>query len=106
MRTALTMLGVIIGVAAVIAMMEISQGASVAIQVTVTNMGANTLAGHSRRRSGGQSVRVGDSTDTVTPEDAEAIAPRVLRPWFARRRSSSADGAGRLSATGVGGPST
>ncbi len=44
MRTMLTMLGVIIGVAAVIAMMEISHGASKAIQVTVINMGANTLA--------------------------------------------------------------
>jgi hypothetical protein len=43
MRTMLTMLGVIIGVAAVITMMEMSQGASEAIQVTVTNMGANTL---------------------------------------------------------------
>ncbi len=42
MRTVLTMLGVIIGVAAVIAMMEISQGASMAIQITVVNLGANT----------------------------------------------------------------
>ena len=52
----LTMLGVIIGVAAVIAMMEISQGASEAIQVTVTNMGANTLVvspGRPQRGSGG-----------------------------------------------------
>jgi len=72
MRTALTMLGVIIGVAAVIAMMEISQGASVAIQVTVTNMGANTLLvtpGAPQRGSGG----LGDKSDTITPEDAEAI---------------------------------
>jgi macrolide transport system ATP-binding/permease protein len=73
MRTALTMLGVIIGVAAVIAMMEISQGASVAIQVSVTNMGANTLLvtpGAPQRGNG----RIGDRTDTVTPEDGEAIA--------------------------------
>ncbi len=73
MRTALTMLGVIIGVAAVIAMMEISQGASVAIQVSVTNMGANTLLvtpGAPQRGNG----RIGDRTDTVTPADGEAIA--------------------------------
>ena len=44
MRAMLTALGIIIGVGAVIAMMEISRGASVAIQVTVTKMGANTLA--------------------------------------------------------------
>ena len=73
MRTALTMLGVIIGVAAVIAMMEISGGASVAIQVTVTNMGANTLLvlpGAPQNAS----VGIGENTETLTPEDAEAIA--------------------------------
>jgi ABC-type antimicrobial peptide transport system permease subunit len=73
MRTVLTMLGVIIGVAAVIAMMEISQGASAAIQVTVTNMGANTVLvtpGAPQRGS----TRIGDKTDTITPEDADAIA--------------------------------
>lgn len=80
MRTVLTMLGVIIGVAAVIAMMEISQGASAAIQVTVTNMGANTLlvtSGTPQRSS----TRIGEKTDSITPEDAEAIArecPNVI----------------------------
>jgi len=72
MRTLLTMLGVIIGVAAVITMMEISQGASTAIQVTVTNMGANTLVvspGATQRGAAG----FGDRTDTLTPEDASAI---------------------------------
>ncbi|MGD0897341.1 MAG: ABC transporter permease [Thermoguttaceae bacterium] len=72
MRAALTMLGIIIGVAAVIAMMEISQGASVAIQATVTKMGANVLAvlpGAPQRGTG----RVGDTNAIVTPEDAEAI---------------------------------
>jgi macrolide transport system ATP-binding/permease protein len=73
LRTLLTMLGVIIGVAAVIAMMEISRGASVAIQVTVTNMGANTLAVVPGAPKGG-SVRYGTRSDTLTPEDGEAIA--------------------------------
>jgi ABC-type antimicrobial peptide transport system permease subunit len=73
MRTVLTMLGVIIGVAAVIAMMEISRGASVAIQVTVTNMGANTLIVAPGAPKGG-SVRYGTRSDTLTPEDAEALA--------------------------------
>ncbi len=73
MRTVLTMLGVIIGVAAVIAMMEISQGASVAIQTTVTNMGANTLLvtpGAVKHSGSGFGERAG----IITPEDAEAIA--------------------------------
>jgi macrolide transport system ATP-binding/permease protein len=72
MRAALTMLGVIIGVAAVIVMMEISRGASVAIQVTVTNMGANTLVITSGAPQGG-SVRYGTRSDTLTPEDGEAL---------------------------------
>jgi ABC-type antimicrobial peptide transport system permease subunit len=72
MRTMLTMLGVIIGVAAVIAMMEISHGASKAIQVTVINMGANTVAvipGAPQRGA----PRFGDKIESLTPDDAEAI---------------------------------
>ena len=71
MRTMLTMLGVIIGVAAVITMMEISQGASEAIQITVTNMGANTLVVSPGVRSG--AMDYGGRGKLLTPEDAEAI---------------------------------
>jgi macrolide transport system ATP-binding/permease protein len=73
MRAVLTMLGVIIGVAAVISVMEISRGASVAIQVTVTNMGANTLTVTPGAPKGG-SVRYSTRTDTLTHEDAELMA--------------------------------
>ncbi len=74
LRTVLTTLGIIIGVAAVIAMMEISQGASHAIQLTVTNMGANTLLiSPGATSSGGASQGTG-SAATLTPEDALAIA--------------------------------
>ncbi len=72
MRTVLTMLGVIIGVAAVIAMMEISQGASKAIQYTVINLGANTLAVQAGAPRSG-APRFGERLDTLTPEDVEAI---------------------------------
>ena len=43
MRAALTTLGIIIGVAAVIAMMEIGRGSSSAIQRAIANMGANSI---------------------------------------------------------------
>ncbi len=43
LRAALTMLGIVIGVAAVIAMMEIGNGSSLAIQRTIASMGANNL---------------------------------------------------------------
>ena len=43
MRSALTTLGIIIGVGAVIAMVEIGQGSKSAIQQTIASMGANSL---------------------------------------------------------------
>ncbi len=43
MRSALTTLGIIIGVSAVIAMTEIGQGTSMAVQKTIASMGANNL---------------------------------------------------------------
>lgn len=73
LRTILTTLGIIIGVAAVIAMMEISRGASKAIEITVTNMGANTIqVSPGVSVSGGASQGSG-SAATLTPNDVEAI---------------------------------
>lgn len=43
MRAALTILGIIIGIAAVIAMVEIGQGSTMAIKNTIASMGADTL---------------------------------------------------------------
>src|SRR5216684_4129491 len=74
MRSALTTLGIVIGVAAVIAMMEIGQGSSTAIQQTIKSMGANNLLIQpGTAASGGVSFGSG-SIMTLTPQDAEAIA--------------------------------
>jgi putative ABC transport system permease protein len=43
MRALLTTLGIVIGVGAVIAMMEIGTGSSAAIRKTISSMGANVL---------------------------------------------------------------
>jgi ABC-type antimicrobial peptide transport system permease subunit len=73
MRSALTTLGIIIGVAAVIAMMEIGNGSSQAIQRTIASMGAdNLLIMPGTAASGGVSFGAG-SVMTLTPEDGEAI---------------------------------
>jgi len=73
MRAALTALGIIIGVAAVIAMMEIGRGSSTAIQRTMASMGANNLLIlPGTASSGGVSFGMG-SVMTLTPQDAEAI---------------------------------
>jgi macrolide transport system ATP-binding/permease protein len=74
MRSALTTLGVIIGVGAVIAMMEIGQGSKNALQKTISNMGANTLWVQSgAATSGGISFGSG-TTLTLTPQDCTEIA--------------------------------
>jgi ABC-type antimicrobial peptide transport system permease subunit len=73
MRTMLTTLGIVIGVAAVITMMEIGNGAKIAIQRTMASMGANTLVVVPGAMSvGGINFGMG-SMMTLTPQDAEAI---------------------------------
>ena len=73
MRAALTTLGIVIGVGAVIAMMEIGKGSSEAIQKSIASMGANNLLVHpGTAASGGVSFGSG-SVMTLTPQDAEAI---------------------------------
>ncbi len=74
MRSALTTLGIVIGVAAVIAMVEISQGSKVALEATMATMGANNLIVQSgAASSGGISFGFG-SEKTLTPQDCEEIA--------------------------------
>jgi ABC-type antimicrobial peptide transport system permease subunit len=73
MRSILTTLGIIIGIAAVIAMMEIGKGSSSAIQRTIASMGANNLlVAPGTAASGGVSFGAG-SILTLTPEDARAV---------------------------------
>jgi ABC-type antimicrobial peptide transport system permease subunit len=73
LRSALTTLGIIIGVGAVIAMMEIGQGSATAIRKTIASMGANNLLVQpGTASSGGVSFGSG-SIMTLTPQDADAI---------------------------------
>ena len=76
-RSILTMLGIIIGVAAVITMVSLGQGAQRQVQEEIAAMGTNTLwirAGS--RRSWG--IRSGSGTqNTLTAADFEAIAQEV-----------------------------
>jgi ABC-type antimicrobial peptide transport system permease subunit len=74
MRTMLTTLGIVIGVAAVISMMEIGNGATIAIQKTMASIGANTLAVLPGSASTGGINFGAGSMMTLTPQDADAIA--------------------------------
>ena len=73
MRSLLTALGVIIGVAAVIAMVEIGQGSKTTIQNQIASMGANTLLLQSgAASSSGVNFGVG-TVMSLTPQDAEEV---------------------------------
>ena len=76
-RTALTMLGVVIGVAAVIAMVALGSGARGSVETSLKSAGTNIIqvsAGNFTR--GGESMNIASglgAATTLTVEDAEAI---------------------------------
>jgi putative ABC transport system permease protein len=79
-RSLLTMLGIVVGVAAVIAMVSLGQGAQQQVQEQIASMGTNMLVIQAgSQNTGGLRSGAGTST-TLTPGDAEAIlrdAPAV-----------------------------
>lgn len=75
MRTALTMLGMVIGVGAVIAMLSIGQGATQRISTSINSMGTNLLTiipGNPRLRGGFGGA--GQAVTTLTVADAAVIS--------------------------------
>src|SRR6186997_676954 len=79
MRAALTMLGIIIGVAAVIAMVSIGQGASASVQAQIESIGTNLLfVSAGAQNVGGDRSGTGDTgTNTLTVDDLDAIKREV-----------------------------
>jgi putative ABC transport system permease protein len=79
MRAALTMLGIIIGVSAVVAMVSIGQGAQAAVQAQIDSIGTNLLfVSAGAQNVGGVRSATGDSgTNTLTVEDLDAIKREV-----------------------------
>jgi putative ABC transport system permease protein len=77
LRTALTMLGIVIGVAAVICVVAIGEGASATVERAITNIGANMIwleAGGVNRNG----VRTGTfGTKTLTLGDYQAIKEHI-----------------------------
>src|SRR5687767_1912854 len=95
MRTALTALGMIIGVAAVIVMVAIGTGARASIENQIKSAGTNIITVNAGAGFG--PVRGGaGATTTLTPDDAEAIGTavpgvRVLSPGLNTRAQVIAD---------------
>jgi len=77
MRSSLTMLGIIIGVGAVIATVSIGQGAEAMIQEGIQSMGTNVVfIGSGNMRAGGMRMGFGQ-TKTLVVEDMNAILREI-----------------------------
>ncbi|HTD86820.1 MAG TPA: ABC transporter permease, partial [Candidatus Binatia bacterium] len=78
LRTVLTMLGIIIGVSAVIAMVSIGQGARAQVEAQIASLGQNVILVMSGNVTRG-GFRMGFGTaGSLTLEDYEAIRREVL----------------------------
>ncbi len=73
MRSLLTMLGIIIGVGAVIAMVAIGQGAQAQVDAQISTLGSNVLLVFSGTTSRGGVMAGGGTGTTLTQEDAQAV---------------------------------
>src|SRR5664280_2215126 len=74
MRTALTMLGVIIGVASVVALVSVAQGATKGISDQLQSLGTNLVTvSPGSTQSGVTRLSFGSAT-TLTLDDASALA--------------------------------
>lgn len=75
-RSGLTMLGIVIGIASVIALVAVGQGSQATIQASVDSLGANLIMiTPGAATTAGSLVRgAGGSAETLTPDDATAIA--------------------------------
>ncbi len=74
MRSILTALGVIIGVAAVVALTAIGQGSTAGVTTRLESLGTNLLTVQSARGGGGGSLVRGGPRQTITVKDAVALA--------------------------------
>ena len=103
LRTALTMLGIVIGVASVVSMMAIGQGASSSITSQIESMGTNLVYI--------TAINQGSNPQPVTLSDAEAIissggAPSVMAVASSVQRSMDVAYAGTSTTTTVMGATT
>jgi putative ABC transport system permease protein len=84
LRSALTMLGILIGIAAVILTVGFGEGASSQIRAQINSLGTNLLiiSPGSATSSGGVNGPLGSAT-TLTVQDADALSSKVVAPDIA-----------------------
>lgn len=77
MRSALTMLGIIIGVAAVIAMIAVGRGAQVSVEAQISSLGTNVLMVFPGTTTRGGVMSGAGTATTLTEDDAHAVKELV-----------------------------
>ena len=106
LRSALTMLGIFIGVAALIAMVAVGQGANQAVQQQIASLGTNLLIVMPGAVTA-SGVRAGfGSRSTLTAADAEAIPkqdPAVLVISYLDRQTAQVENANMNWSTSING---
>lgn len=98
-RSALTILGIIIGIGSVIAMISVGQGATKDIETNIQSLGSNLLIVMPGSQQGvGSAVKGGmGSASTLTIDDAEAIREindvEIVAPTVSTRKQVTVKGA-------------
>ena len=88
-RTFLTMLGVIIGVASVIALVAVGQGATARVTEQIQGLGSNLIAVNVVGRGSQTSLRLQDVEDWANLPGIAAVAPEVLGQATVKAGTSS-----------------
>jgi putative ABC transport system permease protein len=106
LRSILTMLGVVIGVAAVIALVAVGEGAQAQVVSQFRSLGANLLTVTARTNFGFQRGGLRQSTRQLTLADAEAIrglatSVRLIAPEFGA--NATVTYGGKTTSTGITG---
>lgn len=83
-RTALTLLGIVIGVAAVVAMLAVGEGSQESVLEAIKSMGTDILS----IRPGAPGLRGSSDIATLVPADADAIAEVDNVQWSSPERNA------------------
>ncbi|MBE7031263.1 MAG: FtsX-like permease family protein [Ruminococcaceae bacterium] len=91
MRSFLTMLGIIIGVAAVIVIVSMVNGMTQDVLNEFENLGATTITVTVRGRGGNRSVSIDDMQNLVddNPEYLESMTPNIMVPGMTAKNGST-----------------
>ena len=98
LRTFLTMLGIIIGIASVVSVVALGQGSQASVLERISSIGTNTInvtsgASAADRRSGAIRTLVPSDADAIAAEDyADSVTPQVSSNAQVRYQNVSATG--------------